>query len=117
MTPSTVTAAFIEAREIQRVADDVVHEARCGLTAVRIVAGWRIAVDRTPPGAWVITAEVLSRDLPYPMMPPALVAIHLAQICLVAGAPANITADAFDDALDLVNGKFTVTWHETETAA
>lgn len=110
-----VAAAYpgVNVRALVHVIEGAVAEAASGLTAVRVIAGWRIVTDRTPPGVWRTVATPIAPG-PYPLHPPD--AVIVAVLCIVTEAGAD--QDRLVDATKYVpsTGEFRVDWTEEVTA-
>ena len=96
----------IDVRRLVYVVDGAAAEAAAGLTATRVVAGWRIVVDRDPPGAWLITAHDMTAA-PYPRTPPDDVLVAFVYIAMEAGVSQQAIANT---TTDLILGELRLAW-------
>lgn len=97
----------VNIRALTHVIEGAAAEAAAGLTATRVVCGWRVVVDRQPPGDWLITANPLG-DALYPKHPPGEVIVVTMCIATEAGAPQDLLVD--NTAYDPATGEFRVQW-------
>jgi hypothetical protein len=113
----------VEQREMIRIAEEAIEEARAGLTATRIVGGWRLTLDRAPGGAWVFSGAALTQG-DYPQTPPeklcGVVGAILAGAGVIGADAGTVTTSTASHHVgvilrtfaDLRTGKLNVTWTE-----
>jgi hypothetical protein len=110
---ATVAFPGVNVRALTHVIEGAAAEAAAGLVATRAVCGWRVVVDRTPPGDWRVVATPLSQGT-YPMHPPNEVIVVAMCIATEAGAPQDLLVD--NTSYDLATGEFRVMWAESDAA-
>lgn len=97
----------VDVRYLVHVVDGAAAEAAAGLTATRVVCGWRIVVDREPPGAWLITANLMTAPA-YPCTPPDEVLVAFMCIAMEAGVAQQTIID--DMTTDVAVGELRLAW-------
>lgn len=92
---------------MRALVEGAAEEAAAGLTATRVICGWRIVADREPPGAWLITAVQMAHTA-YPRTPPMDTIVAAMVIAHDAGAPRTM-----DITVDVKVGELRLAWHES----
>lgn len=103
----------VNVRALVHVIEGAAAEAASGLTAVRVVVGWKIVTDRTPPGTWRVIASPISQG-PYPLHPPNDVIVVVMCIAMEAGVSPETIAD--NTSYAPATGEFRIDWSEEITA-
>jgi hypothetical protein len=99
----------VDVRALVHVIEGAAVEAAGGLTAIRVVLGWKVITDRTPPGIWRVIASPISQG-PYPLHPPDAVIVVVMCIALEAGVAQDVLVD--NTKYDPATGEFCVAWVE-----